>query len=68
MMMIGADRIDAIQYNFGGGSLDENTSTPPRVRRLFPETWLWESSQIGYADKTTTYNIVHVLHITSTTV
>lgn len=63
MMRMGADRI-SIQYSYDGGSQDENTSTPPRVRRLFPETWLWESSKIGYAEKlqNITLYMYYILH------
>lgn len=51
-MMRMADRVGSIQYyRYGGDSQDEDTTAPPRVRRLFPETWLWESSKIGYAEK-----------------
>ena len=31
----------------GGVSTAENS--PHRVRKFFPETWLWDSRKIGYA-------------------
>lgn len=56
-MMRMADRVGSIQYyRYGGDSQDEDTTAPPRVRRLFPETWLWESSKIG-ADGTTSFSV-----------